>query len=142
SRTIPVGGNARGERRSRAGARSRPPRATRLRQRDDADAAGLRRAADVVAERDARILHLAAIRFALELLVVLVDHAHTRRARRMAEGLEAAVGVDGELAVEREGAALDVVLGGTLLAEAEVLVGQELGQREAVVNLGDVDLLA
>ena len=41
---------------------------------------------------------------------------------------------------EREGAARDVLLGGALLAEAEVLVGEQLGQREAVVHLGDVDL--
>ena len=59
----------------------------------------------------------------------------------MAEGLEAAVGVDRQLAAELERAARDVLLGRALLAEAEVLVGEQLGQREAVVHLRDVDLL-
>src|SRR5262245_65913687 len=60
----------------------------------------------------------------------------------MTEGLEPAVGVHGQLAAGREGAARDVLLGGSLLAEAEVLVGEQLGQREAVVHLGHVDLAA
>src|SRR5207244_3488972 len=89
------------------------------RQRHDADAARLRRAADVVAERHRRLpLHLPLLRLPLELLVVLVDHAHAGRAGRVAEGLESAVRVDGQLAAQLEGAALDVVLGRTLLAEA------------------------
>src|SRR5436309_3668591 len=116
-------------------------RPTTLRHRDDAHAAGLRRAADVVAERDGGVLHLPPLGLALELLVVLVDHADPGGARRVTEGLETAVGVDRQLAVERERAAADVLLGRALLAEAEVLVGEQFGQGEAVVHLGDVDLL-
>src|SRR5207244_5866748 len=113
------------------------------RQRHDADAARLRRAADVVAERHRRLpLHLPLLRLPLELLVVLVDHAHAGRAGRVAEGLESAVRVDGQLAAQLEGAALDVLLRRTLLAEAEILVGEELGQREAVVDLGEVDVFS
>src|SRR2546428_5015445 len=112
-----------------------------LRHRDYADAARLGRAADVVAERHGRVLHLPPLGLALELLVVLVDHADARGPGRVAEGLETTVGVDRQLAVERKCAAADVLLGGALLAEAEVLVGEHLGQREAVVHLGDVDLL-
>ena len=87
------------------------------------------------------VLHLALAGLALQLLVVLVDHAHAGRAGRMAEGLEPAVGVHRQLAAELERAARDVLLRRALLAEAEVLVGEQLGQREAVVHLRDVDLL-
>ena len=87
------------------------------------------------------VLHLALLGLALQLLVVLVDHAHAGGAGRMAEGLQPAVGVHRQLAVERERAARDVLLRRALLAEAEVLVGEQLGEREAVVHLGDVDLL-
>src|SRR3990172_1868472 len=52
----------------------------------------------------------------------------------------AAAGVDGQLAAEREGPGRDVALRLALAAEAEVLVGEELRQREAVVQLRDVDL--
>ena len=50
-------------------------------------------AADVVAERELRVRHLALSRPALELKRVLVDHAHAGGAGRVAEGLEPAVGV-------------------------------------------------
>src|SRR5262245_29381923 len=108
----------------------RGARAAWLRHRDDADPAGLRRTADVVAQPHGRILHLAFLGLPLQLLVVLVDHADAGRAGGVAEGLEPAVGVHRQLAVECERAAGDVLLGGALLAEAELLVGQQLGQRE------------
>src|SRR5262245_10847693 len=112
-----------------------------LRQRDDTDTARLRGTADVVAERDGGVLHLALLGLALQLLVVLVDHAHAGGTRRVAERLETPVGVDRQLAAELERAGGDVLLRGTLLAEPEVLVGEQLGQREAVVHLRDLDLL-
>src|SRR5262245_93742 len=80
---------------SRRWARARPHRAPNSRHRDDADAAGLRGTADVVAERDGGVLHLAPLGLALQLLVILVDHAHAGGARRVSERLQAAVGVDG-----------------------------------------------
>src|SRR5262249_14181235 len=131
---------AQGPRRAPAhrGAAGRPSR-----RGDDADPARLWSAADVVRERDGGLaLHLALLGLALQLLVVLVDHTDAGGARRMAEGLEAAVGVHREVAAELEGAALHVVLGRALLAEAQVLVGEELGQREAVMDLRDVNLLS
>src|SRR5690606_2121954 len=98
--------------------------------------------ADVVAERELRAGHLARSRLAAELEHVLVDHAHARRAGRVAEALETPVGVDGQLAAELEGAARDVLPGRSLLAEAQVLVREQLGEREAVVELRDLDLAA
>jgi hypothetical protein len=58
----------------------------------------------------------------------------------MTERLEPAVGVHGQLAAERERAARDVVLRLALLAQAEIFVGEELGEREAVVQLDHVEL--
>src|ERR1051325_3352035 len=55
----------------------------------------------------------------------------------MPEGLEASVGVDRQLAFESERAALEVLL----LAEAEVLVGEQLRHRKTVVELRELDLL-
>src|SRR5437870_1708589 len=59
---------------ARAAARMLGRNGPTLRHRDDADAARLGRAADVVAERHDRTLHLPPLGLALELLVVLVDH--------------------------------------------------------------------
>ena len=55
---------------------------------------------------------------------------------RVAEGLEPAVGVHREVAVEVEGAGLDLLPRRAPLAEAEVLHQHQLGGREAVVHLG------
>ena len=77
---------------------------------------------------------------ALQLEGVLVDHAHARGAGRVPERLEATVGVHRQLAAELEGAAGDEILRFALLAEAEILVGEHLGEREAVVQLDDVEL--
>src|SRR5262249_31087828 len=97
--------------------RARPTRPARrrrpLRHRHDTDAARLRSATDVVAERDGGVLHLALLRLSLELLVVLVDHPHAGGARRVAEGLETAVRVHGQLPAQLEGARGDVLLRGT-----------------------------
>src|SRR6188474_3036729 len=58
-----------------------------------------RRAAEVVGHADARVLELAGAGAALELQVHLVEHAQARRADRMAEALQAAVDLAGDLAV-------------------------------------------
>src|SRR5262249_57132324 len=89
----------------------RGARAASLRHRDDADPAGLRRTADVVAQPHGRILHLAFLGLALQLLVVLVDHANAGRAGGVAEGLEPAVAVHRQLAVERKRPAVASLLG-------------------------------
>src|SRR5215470_14563325 len=108
---------------------------------DDGHAAGLRRAAEVVAEGNGGVLHLALAGFALQLLVVLIEHPHPGRAGGMAERLEAPVGIYRQLAIQRKGAGGDVLLGGALLTQAEIFVGEQLSEGEAVVDLCDVDLL-
>ena len=60
----------------------------------------------------------------------------------MAEALEAAVGVDRELAVEVEGAGQHLLPGRAPRREAEVLHEHELGRGEAVVHLGQGQLVA
>src|SRR5437879_6979700 len=78
-----------------------PLRADHAHERD----ALARRAAEVVGEgelapaRDAGDLPLA--RFAAQLQPALEQHAQPRGADRMTERLEAAVGIDGQLALER-----------------------------------------
>ena len=60
----------------------------------------------------------------------------------MAERLQAAVGIDRDLAAELEGALQHLLPRGAPLGEAEVLVDEQLGRREAVVHLGHGDLAA
>ena len=60
----------------------------------------------------------------------------------MAEGLEAAVGIHGQLAVEVEGAGQDLLPRGAARGEAEVFHQHQLGGREAVVHLGHGQLRA
>src|SRR4030095_4208627 len=79
-------------------------------------------------------------RAAVRLDRVLVDHASPGRACRVSERLEPAVGVQGPLPAELERAARDVLLRLALLAKAEIFVGEQLGEREAVVQLHDVEL--
>src|SRR5215212_8519649 len=68
---------------------------------DDGDARDVlaRRAAEIVGHADARILELARPRLALQLQVHLVEHAQARSADRMAEALQPAVDLAGDLAV-------------------------------------------
>ena len=60
--------------------------------------------ADVVRERElrTRIRYLALVSAALKLQHVLVDHPNTGGSRRVAEGLESAIGVDRKLAAQLE----------------------------------------
>ena len=67
---------------------------------------------------------------------VLDVHAQAGGPDRVAEGLEAAVGVDGQVAVEGEGAGQHLLPGHAPLGEAQVLHEDQLGRREAVVDLG------
>src|SRR3989454_10001660 len=98
-----------------------PLRADHAHERD----ALARRAAEVVGEgelapaRDAGDLPLA--RFAAQLQPALEQHAQPRGADRMTERLEAAVGIDGQLALEVEGAGEDFLPPGAARREAEVL---------------------
>ena len=71
----------------------------------------------------------------------LDDLRDARRADRMALRLQPAAGVDRGLATQHRAARLEPLPGCSRVAEAEVLVGDELGDREAVVDLGEVDVL-
>src|SRR4029077_4252969 len=99
-----------------------------------------RRPAEVVRERelaaprDAGDLALASL--AAELQPRLEEHAQPGGADRVAEGLEPAVRIHRELALEVEGAVEHFLPRGTPLSEAEVLHQHQFGGREAVVHLG------
>src|SRR2546426_12328832 len=106
------------------------------------DAPDRARAAQVVGEADLGILHLPRAGLMPELLTHLVDHAHAGRADRVPERLEAAARVDGHLAAVNRRAALgDVAPALARGAEPEVLVVEDLRDREAVVHLGEVEVL-
>ena len=84
-------------------------------------------------------LQLPATRFALHLLVDLVDHADAAGADGMAEALETAVGVHRQIALQRKRAVSDVGAGLTPGAEAQVLHDDQLGDGEAIVDHRHVD---
>src|SRR5688572_22280242 len=104
-----------------------------------------RRAAQVVGERelapasDAGDLPLPGL--AAQLQPALEQHPEPRRADRMTERLETSVGIHGQLALEIEGAGEDFLPAGAARREAEVFHQDELGRREAVVDLGHRELL-
>src|SRR5947207_15473388 len=106
------------------------------------DAPDRARAAQVVREADLGTLHLPRAGLVPELLTHLVDHAHAGRADRVPERLEAAARVDGHLAaVDRRAALGHVAPALARGAEPEVLVVEDLRDREAVVHLGEVEVL-
>src|SRR5712664_334604 len=114
---------------------------------DDADErdALARRAAEVVGEgqlaaaADGGDLTLAGL--AAKLQPALEQHAEPGGADRVAERLEAAVGIHRQLAVEIERAGQHVLPGRAAGGEAEVFHQHQLGRREAVVHLGHGQLL-
>src|SRR5438132_5053267 len=100
----------------------------------------VRVAAQVLRQAAVDLFQLALSGAAMKLLVDLVDHAQARGTDRVAEALEPAVGLDRQLAVAVEHAVEHVVDHAAGLAEAEVFHQHRLGDREAVVDLGHVDL--
>src|SRR2546427_6467077 len=105
------------------------------------DAPDRARAAQVVREADLGVLHLPRAGLVPELLTHLVDHAHAGRADRVPERLEAAARVDGHLAADRGAAVGHVAPALARGAEPEALVVEDLRDREAVVHLGEVEVL-
>src|SRR5262249_49609493 len=99
-------------------------------------------AAQVVRQSEARVLGLPWARFAAQLEPHLVHHPQPRGADRGPERLETTVRVHRQLAFELEVAVEHVAPGGAARAEAEVLIEDELGRREAVVDLRHADLAA
>src|SRR5215470_8413920 len=104
------------------------------------------RAPEVVGERelaparDAGDLPLA--RLTAKLQPALKQHAQARGADRVTERLQAAVRIHSQFAIEVERAGEHFLPAGAARREAEVLHEDELGRREAVVDLGHGELLA
>src|SRR5262249_59778355 len=105
---------------------------------DGRDGAGT---AEVVSESEASILHLHLAGLTDELIVDVGDHALPRRPDRVAARLEPARRVDGQIATQSGDAVLCVAPPRAGLRKAEIFVVHDLGDGEAVVALGDVDLL-
>src|SRR5207249_5285374 len=86
------------------------------------------------------VFHLPRPRLVPELRHAFVDHADTARPDRMAEGLETAARVDGDVPVERRSSLLHHPASLPLRAEAEILDVRDLGPGKAIVHLGEVDV--
>src|SRR5690606_6527887 len=99
-------------------------------------------AAQVVGERQVRVVQLPLARLATELQPAFVEHAQAAGADRMTERLQPAVGIDRQPPAELERAVEDVLPRLPALGEAHVLHEYQLGGREAVVHLGQRDLAA
>src|SRR6266850_1023881 len=115
---------------------------------DDADErdALARRAAEVMGEGElaaaADAGDLARARLTAQLQPALDQHAQAGGADQMAERLQPAGGIDGQIAFEAVGAGQHVLPRGAAAGEPEILHQHELGRREAVVHLGHGQLLA
>ena len=95
--------------------------------------------ADVMRHSDLRI-HLPAGSLAAELGDDLADLLDPGRADRVAAGLQAAARVHGNITVERRRPISGELPRLALCAEPEVLDSADLGDREAVVDLDQVDI--
>ena len=96
----------------------------------------------IVRQTELRVFHLALTALALRLLDALVDHPHPARPDGVAEGLQAAAGIDREVSRQCgspfNGQAAALPLG----TETEVLGVGDFGPREAIVELGEADVEA
>jgi hypothetical protein len=96
-----------------------------------------------MAQRQARRLAaLTGSRAAEQLQIVLVDHPDAGSADRMAEALEAAVDLAGQGAVSIEEAVEHVFPAFAGFGDVQVLHGDHLSHREAIVHFEQTDLLA
>src|SRR2546426_2893046 len=108
---------------------------------EEAHEHGGRVAAERVGEPATGALALPRARLVAQLGDDLADLGRARGADRMALGLEPARGVHGDLAAEARPALLGREPARARLEEAQPLGGDDLGDREAVVQLDDVDVL-
>src|SRR5208283_2100853 len=97
--------------------------------------------AHVVRHADLRAFYLAFAGLAPELLDDLVDLLDAGCSDRVTAGFESAARVDRDLPAKGCLAVSGELAGRTLLAEAEILDGADLRDREAVVYLDHVDVL-
>src|SRR5207253_855148 len=108
---------------------------------EERDEHGGRVAAERVGEADAGAVDLARAGVVTELRDDLGDLGGAGGADRMALGLEPARRIHGDLAAEAGPALLGRHAAGARLEEAEAFRRDDLGDREAVVQLDDVDVL-
>ena len=104
----------------------------------DGDTGHLRRAAQGVGKRQLHILELALRRlcFPLKLLVALIYHPQAAGADGVAEGLETAVGLDGQFPLQGKGASIDVLLSIVeYLGKLTLEVGTRDGNTKASLEL-------
>src|SRR5881409_513555 len=128
----PPGADCAGE----AGARTRPP--LNIAPVDHHDV--LTHAAIVVAETDSGVRNLTRARFVAKLSEDLRRLRHARRAQWMTAADEPTSRIDDDVAAVVATSGRHERSRLALLAEAQLLVGDQLGDGEAVVHLGDVDL--
>src|ERR1043166_2873116 len=118
-----------------------PMRTASGRLLEDVDRAGAAEA-DHVREAELRALDLAFVRLAPQVRRHLVDVGDAGRAERVPLREQTTGDVHRNLAAECDGAAVDHLTGFTVLAQTGVLVVQDLGGREAVVALGEIEVFA
>jgi len=80
------------------------------------------------------------IRFAAELFVHFVDHSHATGTDRVAEALQPAVGIDCQASVKGKETRFNIFPGLPPLAPSHVFIDNKLGDGEAVVDFGKVNL--
>src|SRR5262249_20404937 len=103
----------------------------------------LREAAEVVRQTEQGfLLALALAGTAVHLQVHFIDHAQARGANRMAKALEPAIDLARYLSARIVKAVEHILDSPAFWRDVEVLHGDELGHREAVVHLDQAQLLA
>src|SRR5207253_5679193 len=107
---------------------------------EDRDAGYRARTAHVVREPELGVLHLPRPRLVPELRHALVDHADAARPDGVAEGLETAARVHGDVPVERRSPLFHQPAPLPLRTEAEVFDVRDLCPGKAVVHLGEVEV--
>ena len=91
---------------------------------------------------DVNLFQLTRPRFALHLLIDLIYHPQPAGADRVTKAFQTAIGIDRQLTLQGEGPGIDILPGSAPGAEAQVFIGYKLGAAEAVMQYGDVDLIA
>src|SRR2546421_2861268 len=116
-----------------------PMRTASGRLLEDVNRAGAAEA-DHVGETEPGPFDLSLVRLASQVRRHLVDVRDAGRAERVPLREQTTGDVHRNLAAECDGAAVDHLTGLAVFAQAEVLVMQDLGRREAVVQLDEIDV--
>src|SRR5579863_9342468 len=110
------------------------PRFFQLAALQDCDHAGGAAAAEILREPEPVTFQLAVACFAAELLHDVADLCHPRRAHRMPLRLQSAAGIDRQSAIAPRSAFEAEESATAPLHESEVFHGDNLGDRETVVQ--------